>query len=155
VGGIGIPGVSISSRTEQQPNLLHIEPRFGASYALDNNTVIHAGFGIFRYPQASEASYSELGGSARISTSVNTVNSGANTLVAPGSSTSSPGYYSLHDPFYGSPNDAPPTPYGNKSKVIFASKPAPTRRLSLSMCSARSRGTSLQPQATLAARAFA
>jgi len=113
VGGIGIPGVSISSRTEQQPNLLHIEPRFGASYALDNNTVIHAGFGIFRYPQASEASYSELGGSARISTSVNTVNSGANTLVAPGSSTSSPGYYSLHDPFYGSPNDAPPTPYGN------------------------------------------
>jgi hypothetical protein len=112
VGGIGIPGVSISSRTEQNPSLAHVEPRLGLSYALNSNTVIHAGFGIFRYPQASEASYSELGGTARVSTSVSSQTVGSNVVLVPGSSTGSPGYYTLGNPFFASAG-APPAPYGD------------------------------------------
>ena len=70
VGGMGIPGVSIKARNLQSPNYLHVEPRIGLSYSISSQTVIHAGFGIFRHPQASEASYSELGGTSRTSTSV-------------------------------------------------------------------------------------
>jgi hypothetical protein len=122
VGGLGIPGVSISSRTEQQPSLFHIEPRFGASYELNSNTVIHAGFGIFRHPQASEASYSELGGMARVSTSVSSqsvkVGSATQVQIVPGSSTSSAGYYTLANPFLSSPNQAPPAPYGDNPTAM-------------------------------------
>jgi hypothetical protein len=117
VGGLGIPGVSIASRTEQDPSLFHVEPRFGVSYELNRNTVIHVGFGIFRHPQASEASYSELGGTARVSTSVSSqsvkVGSATQIQIVPGSSTSSAGYYTLSNPFYSSPNAAPPSPYGD------------------------------------------
>lgn len=117
VGGIGIPGVSISSRTEQTPSLFHIEPRMGLSYALNDNTVFHAGFGIFRYPQASEASYSELGGSARVSTSVSSQTVGTAVQIVPGPSTTSPGYYTLGNPFYAG-GGAPPAPYGNNPSPL-------------------------------------
>jgi hypothetical protein len=117
VGGIGIPGVSISSRTEQKPSLFHIEPRLGLSYALDSNTVIHAGFGIFRHPQAAEASYSELGGSARKSTSANYQTVGSMVQILPGTSTGSPGYYTLQNPFYSS-GGAPPAPYGDNPSPL-------------------------------------
>jgi hypothetical protein len=112
VGGIGIPGVSISSRTEQDPSYTHVEPRFGLSYAMNENTVIHAGFGIFRHPQAAEASYSELGGSARKSTSVSSQTVGSTVQIVPGSSAGTPGYYTLGNPFYAS-GGAPPAPYGD------------------------------------------
>jgi hypothetical protein len=112
VGGLGIPGVSISKRTEQDSSYNHWEPRIGLSYAVDDKTVIHAGFGLFRHPQAAEASYSELGGLARASTSVSSQTVGSAVQIVPGSSTSSPGYYSLGDPFY-SGGGAPPAPYGD------------------------------------------
>jgi len=51
VGGVGVPGLSEPSRTEQRPSLLHIEPRFGVAYALNDKTVLHGSFGIFRHPQ--------------------------------------------------------------------------------------------------------
>jgi hypothetical protein len=117
LGGIGIPGVSIASRTEQDPSLVHIEPRLGLSYALNSNTVIHAGYGIFRYPQASEASYSELGGMARVSTSVSSQTVGSTVQIVPGTSTSSPGYYTLGNPFYAS-GGAPPAPYGDNPSPL-------------------------------------
>lgn len=120
VGGVGIPGVSTSSRNLQQAGLLHFEPRLGVSYALNDKTVIHGGFGIFRHPQASEASYSELGGSARVSTSVSNQSVGGNYLIVPGSSTTSTGCgtstgacYTLANPFFSSPSQAPPAPYGD------------------------------------------
>lgn len=112
VGGIGIPGVSTTSRREQNPSYAHVEPRFGLSYAVNDNTVLHAGFGIFRHPQASEASYSELGGSFRKSTSVSSGTVGSAVQIVSGSSTSSPGYYSLGDPFNAG-GGAPPAPYGD------------------------------------------
>ena len=111
VGGIGIPGVSVSARTEQDPNYEHIEPRFGLSYAMNDKMVIHAGFGIFRHPQAAEQSYSELGGSARKSTSVSSGTVGSSVQIVAGDSTSSPGYYTLGDPFFAG-GGAPPAPYG-------------------------------------------
>jgi hypothetical protein len=119
VGGVGIPGVSTPQRNLQTAGLMHIEPRFGLSYAVNENTVLHSSFGIFRYPQASEASYSEMAGFLRNSTAANTLtNANSVVQVAPGSSTSSPGYYSLHDPFYGGINDAPPAPYGDNPSPL-------------------------------------
>ena len=109
VGGVGVPGLSEKARTEQHPSLFHIEPRFGVAYALDSKTVFHGSFGIFRHPQASEASYSEMAAFARVSTSVSTLTGG--TTIAPGPSTSSPGYYTLADPFYAA-GGGPATPYG-------------------------------------------
>ncbi len=117
VGGIGIPGVSIPARNEQKPNLLHIEPRLGLAYELNDKTVVHAGFGIFRHPQAAEASYSELGGSARVSTSVSSQTVGSTVEIVPGSSTGSPGYYTLANPFYAA-GGAPPAPYGDNPSPL-------------------------------------
>lgn len=123
VGGMGIPGVSVQGRNLQQASLLHFEPRIGLAYALDDKTVVHAGFGIFRHPQASEASYSELGGSARVSTSVSTLTGGG--LIAPGTSTTSTGCgtppgacYTLGNPFFSSPGQAPPAPYGDNPSPL-------------------------------------
>jgi hypothetical protein len=111
VGGVGVPGLSEPSRTEQRPSLLHIEPRFGVAYALNDKTVLHGSFGIFRHPQASEASYYEMAAFARVSTSVSNQSVGGNYVVVPGSSTSSPGYYTLGNPFFAA-GGGPPAPYG-------------------------------------------
>ena len=117
-GGMGIPGVSTPQRNLQQAGLLHFEPRAGVSYALNEKTVVHAGFGVFRHPQASEASYSELGGSARLSTSVSNQSVGGNYVIVPGTSTSSPGLYTLANPFHSSPGEAPPAPYGDNPSPL-------------------------------------
>ncbi len=130
-GGMGIPGVSTSSRNLQQAGMAHIEPRLGIAYAMNEKTVIHAGFGIFRHPQASEASYSELGGSARISTAVSNQSVGGNYVIAPGSSTTSTGCgappgacYTLGNPFFSSPGQAPPAPYGDNPSPLAGNNTA-------------------------------
>ncbi len=101
VGGVGIPGVNGTSRSLQDPGLLHFEPRLGVAYALDSNTVIHAGFGIFRHPQAQWGTNPNAYGYTRASTSVN-VNPDGITPVA-GFSVGNPFPLGLRAPYGNNP----------------------------------------------------
>jgi hypothetical protein len=99
VGGVGIPGENGASRSLQNPGWLHFEPRLGTSYALNSNTVIHAGFGIFRHPQASWGTNPNAFGFTRKSTSIDVNPDGITPVVG----------YSVSNPF---PSGLP-TPYGD------------------------------------------
>ena len=101
VGGVGIPGVNGTSRSLQDPGLLHFEPRLGVAYALDSNTVIHAGFGIFRHPQAQWGTGPNAYGETRASTSID-VNPDGITPVA-GFSVGNPFPLGLRAPYGNNP----------------------------------------------------
>jgi Carboxypeptidase regulatory-like domain len=102
VGGVGIVGLNGASRELQVPGKLHFAPRLGIAYALDKNTVVHAGAGIFWHPtgtwQTNPASY----GFTRKSTSVDAEANGFSPL------------YNLSNPF---PSGLP-APYGNNPSAL-------------------------------------
>jgi hypothetical protein len=98
-GGVGIPGLYGTSRQLQVPEMLHFDPRIGAAFRLDNQTVIHAGFGIFHHPAAAWQQYPNADGGIRTSTSVDAEANGVTPL---------PGYQ-LASPF---PSGLP-TPQGD------------------------------------------
>jgi hypothetical protein len=71
-GGIGIPGLYGTSRQLQVPNKTNFDPRIGVSYMLNEKTIIHSGFGIFRHPAAAWQQFPNADGGIRTSTSVDT-----------------------------------------------------------------------------------
>jgi Carboxypeptidase regulatory-like domain len=71
-GGIGIPGLYGTSRQLQVPNKQNFDPRLGVSYMLNDKTVIHGGFGIFRHPAAAWQQFPNADGGIRTSSSVDT-----------------------------------------------------------------------------------
>jgi Carboxypeptidase regulatory-like domain/TonB dependent receptor len=97
VGGIGVPGQNGLSRSLQVPGKLHFDPRFGASYQLDKDTVFHGGFGVFYHPTASWNPSPPAYGYTRTTASIDAEPNGVTPL------------YNLSNPF---PNGVP-TPYGN------------------------------------------
>jgi len=102
VGGVGIVGLNGQSRTLQVPGELHFDPRFGVSYSLDSNTVIHAGFGVFRHPTATWGTNPASYGFTRKSTSIDAAANGFSPL------------YNLSNPF---PSGIP-APYGNNPSAL-------------------------------------
>lgn len=72
-GGIGIPGLYGTSRELQIPNKTNFDPRIGVSYMLNEKTIIHSGFGIFRHPAAAWQQFPNADGGIRTSTSVDTM----------------------------------------------------------------------------------
>ena len=98
-GGIGIPGLYGTSDQLQVPEKRHFDPRLGVSYAVDEKTIVHAGFGIFHHPAAAWQQYPNADGGIRVSTSVDAQSNGVVPLTG----------YSLSNPF---PSGLP-TPYGN------------------------------------------
>ena len=98
-GGIGIPGLYGTSDQLQVPEKRHFDPRLGVSYAVDEKTIVHAGFGIFHHPAAAWQQYPNADGGIRVSTSVDAQSNGVVPLAG----------YSLSNPF---PSGLP-TPYGN------------------------------------------
>jgi hypothetical protein len=71
-GGIGIPGLYGTSRQLQIPNKTNFDPRVGVSYMVDEKTIVHSGFGIFRHPAAAWQQFPNADGGIRTSTSVDT-----------------------------------------------------------------------------------
>jgi hypothetical protein len=70
--GIGIPGLYGTSRQLQVPGKMDFDPRVGAAYRLNDKTVIHGGFGIFRHPAAPWQQFPNADGGIRTSSSVDT-----------------------------------------------------------------------------------
>ena len=97
VGGVGIPGQNGLSRSLQVPGKLHFEPRLGVSYELNNETVVHAGAGIFYHPTATWGPSPAAAGVTRATSSIDAESNGVNPL------------YNLSNPF---PTGLP-TPYGD------------------------------------------
>jgi hypothetical protein len=71
-GGIGIPGLYGTSRQLQVPNKTNFDPRIGIAYRLNDKTIIHSGFGIFRHPAAAWQQFPNADGGIRTSSSVDT-----------------------------------------------------------------------------------
>lgn len=71
-GGIGVPGLYGTSRELQVPNKTNFDPRIGIAYMLNEKTIIHSGFGIFRHPAAAWQQFPNADGGIRTSTSVDT-----------------------------------------------------------------------------------
>ena len=71
-GGIGIPGLNGTSRQLQVPNKENFDPRLGVSYMVNDKTILHGGFGIFRHPAAAWQQFPNADGGIRTSSSVNT-----------------------------------------------------------------------------------
>jgi hypothetical protein len=71
-GGVGIPGLGATSRQLQNPEKTSFDPRIGVAYRLNDKTVMHAGFGIFRHPAAAWQQFPNADGGIRTSTSVDT-----------------------------------------------------------------------------------
>jgi hypothetical protein len=88
-GGVGIPGLYGTSRELQNPGKVDFDPRLGASYMLNEKTIIHSGFGIFRHPAAAWQQFPNADGGIRTTTSVDTEPNGVTPL---------PGYQ-LSNPF--------------------------------------------------------
>lgn len=97
VGGVGVVGLNGAGRSLQVPGKTHFDPRVGLSYAMDKDTVMHAGFGIFHHPTASWNTNPASFGATRKSTSIDAAANGFSPL------------YNLSDPF---PSGLP-APYGN------------------------------------------
>jgi hypothetical protein len=97
VGGIGIAGLNGSSRRLQIAEKNHFEPRFGLAYSLDQQTVMHAGAGIFWHPAATYQTFPSAFGYTRASTSIDAAPDGFTPL------------YNLSNPF---PSGVPNI-YGN------------------------------------------
>ncbi len=102
IGGVGVVGLNGGSRVLQNPGKLHFEPRLGLAYALDSNTVVHAGGGIFWHPTATYQTNPASFGFTRKSTSIDTQPDGVTPL------------YNLSDPF---PTGLP-APYGNNPSPL-------------------------------------
>jgi hypothetical protein len=88
-GGVGIPGLYGTSRELQNPGKLDFDPRLGVSYMLNEKTIIHSGFGIFRHPAAAWQQFPNADGGIRTTTSVDAEPNGVTPL---------PGYQ-LSNPF--------------------------------------------------------
>jgi hypothetical protein len=102
VGGVGIVGLNGTSRSLQIPEKLHWEPRFGFAYSLDNNTVMHGGFGIFWHAAATYQTNPSSFGFTRKSTSIDAATDGVTPL------------YNLSNPF---PSGLPNV-YGNNPSPL-------------------------------------
>jgi len=104
-GGVGIPGLYGTSRQLQIPNKQNFDPRLGVSYLLNDKTVLHGGFGIFRHPAAAWQQFPNADGGIRTSSSVDT---------EPDKETPLPGFQ-LSNPF---PNGLP-LPAGNAAGLAI------------------------------------
>lgn len=93
-GGVGVPDLYSTSRQLQVPEMLHFDPRVGVAFKLDNNTVMHAGFGIFHHPAAAWQQYPNADAGIRTSTSIDAQPNGVTPLSG----------YQLGNPF---PNGLP------------------------------------------------
>ena len=102
IGGVGIVGQNGESRTLQNPENLHFEPRLGLAYSPNAKTVVHAGFGIFWHPTATYQTNPASFGFTRKSTSIDAGTDGVTPL------------YNLSNPF---PSGLP-APYGNNPSVL-------------------------------------
>ena len=71
-GGVGIPGLYGTSRQLQVPSKTNFDPRLGIAYMLNDKTIIHSGFGIFRHPAAAWQQFPNADGGIRTSSSVDT-----------------------------------------------------------------------------------
>ncbi len=97
-GGVGVPGLYGTSRELQVPGKLNFDPRVGVAYNLNDKTILHAGFGIFRHPLAAWQQFPNADAGIRTSTSVDSQANGVSPLEG----------YQLSAPF---PNGLP-TPAG-------------------------------------------
>ena len=88
-GGVGIPGLNGTSRQLQVPEMLHFDPRIGAAFRLNDQTILHAGFGIFHHPAAAWQQFPNADGGIRTSTSVDAQANGVTPLAG----------YQLANPF--------------------------------------------------------
>jgi Carboxypeptidase regulatory-like domain len=102
VGGVGIVGLNGQSRVLQTPGKLHFEPRLGFTYALNNNTVVHGGAGIFYQPTGSWETDPPAYGFTRQSTSIDAQTNGYQPL------------FNLSNPFPG----GLPAAYGNNPSPL-------------------------------------
>ena len=108
VGGVGIVGLNGASRELQVPGKLHFSPRAGFAYALDKNTVVHGGFGIFWHPTGTWGTNPASFGFTRKSTSVDAAANGISPL------------YNLSNPFPA----GLPAPYGNDPSALAGNNTA-------------------------------
>jgi hypothetical protein len=69
VGGVGIPGLSGTSRQLQQVRP-HFDPRVGVAYQLNSKTVVRAGVGIFHHPPAAWEQYPNALGTTRTANAI-------------------------------------------------------------------------------------
>jgi Carboxypeptidase regulatory-like domain len=103
-GGVGIPGLNGAGRPLQNPQMKNFDPRVGLSYALNSQTVIHTGFGIFHHPLAAWEQFPNALGVTRISTSINAQPDGVTPL------------YNMSNPF----PQGLPTAWGNSAGLAIA-----------------------------------
>ena len=103
-GGVGIPGLNGAGRPLQNPQMKNFDPRVGLSYALNPQTVIHTGFGIFHHPLAAWEQYPNALGVTRISTSINAQPDGVTPL------------YNMSNPF----PQGLPAAWGNSAGLAIA-----------------------------------
>jgi outer membrane receptor protein involved in Fe transport len=79
-GGVGVPGLYGTSRELQIPGKLNFDPRLGVAYNLNDKTILHVGFGIFRHSLAAWQQFPNADAGIRTSTSVDAQANGVSPL---------------------------------------------------------------------------
>ena len=87
VGGVGFAGTGDNGSRPAVTDRNNFDPRAGLAWSLDDDTVVHGGFGVFHHPGAQYGFERATVGSSRITTSLSTQPDGVTPL------------FNLADPF--------------------------------------------------------